>query len=120
MTTSTITAKRNGDPQHYVEGMKRWEHKLYEYIILKTPCGVDTAAAAFGVRRVVIRFASCSGWMLEGVSVPLLICVGLRDSWRFLADSWQLFEFTSSADGGHVFAKFVSKIDVKSMKKHRK
>ena len=26
---------------------------------MKTPCGVDTAAPAFGVRRAVIRFASC-------------------------------------------------------------
>ena len=46
-------------------------------ILLKTPCSVDTAAPAFGPRRVVIRFSSCGGWRLEGVSVQSLICMVL-------------------------------------------
>ena len=29
--------------------------------------------------------------MLEGVSVPPLICMVLGGSWRFLADSWDVF-----------------------------
>ena len=49
--------------------------------LLKTPCGVDTAALAFGAGRAVIYFASCGGLMPEGGSVPSLTWMTLG---RFL------------------------------------
>ena len=47
-------------------------------------CGVDTAAPAFEARRFVIRFASCGGWVVEGVPVPSQICMVLGGSWYIL------------------------------------
>ena len=58
---------------------------------LKTRCGVYTAAPALGTRRVVIRFASCGGLVVEVVSVSSLNCVVLGDSWRFSCRFLYLF-----------------------------
>ena len=50
--------------------------------LLKTPCGVDTAAHEFRVRRYGIDFASCSGRMLDGAWVPSLTLASFGGYWQ--------------------------------------
>ena len=87
MTTSTVTARRKGDPQHYVEG-KTNESSLKSNFIFSRCCrklkACNVSVAAPGVFLYVGRFRICSAFVLRGskrqtvtkswFGVPFSIC----------------------------------------------